>query len=310
MCRTGGRRCPSHSNPEAVSARNARRRAAYGSKKASSSTETPTGSEGVRIASELLKKNAWMFDDYSQVKYRFDDSHDNWSQYLEDADEFYEILKSKAPEGESSPHIRVLKNYYTGEGYRGIRDYLNDYDVANGKPREFDPKYEEEDRAAEKEEMDEIIPLLDEAISLAPKSEFRRQLYRGMNLPSNIKSEDVSSWIHENFPVGGVVSQKSYMSTSLSADRAVLNFTNRWPRMHDRTVVFEIISNEGAVLGDETALHGSKEAEVLMPRNKKFRVLSIDENVTYTTSGFSEGFSDAPEDTSPTQKTVIRMIDA
>lgn len=33
MCRTGGRRCPSHSNPEQIAARNARRRASYAATK-------------------------------------------------------------------------------------------------------------------------------------------------------------------------------------------------------------------------------------------------------------------------------------
>lgn len=44
MCRTGGRRCPSHTNPEAIAARNARRRAAYAAKKANgtaTAVETP-----------------------------------------------------------------------------------------------------------------------------------------------------------------------------------------------------------------------------------------------------------------------------
>lgn len=39
MCRTGGRRCPSHSNPESVAARNARRRKAYAEHKSQSLSE-------------------------------------------------------------------------------------------------------------------------------------------------------------------------------------------------------------------------------------------------------------------------------
>lgn len=42
MCRTGGRRCPSHSNPAAITARNARRRAQYHQKKNNPTTPEQT----------------------------------------------------------------------------------------------------------------------------------------------------------------------------------------------------------------------------------------------------------------------------
>lgn len=54
MCRAGGRRCPSHSNPEAIAARNLRRRERYAAQKASGGTaiETPITTTSSAIAEE------------------------------------------------------------------------------------------------------------------------------------------------------------------------------------------------------------------------------------------------------------------
>lgn len=56
MCRAGGRRCPSHSNPQAIVARNARRREQYFRKVHQSSTNPEILSNGSTVISEQQKE--------------------------------------------------------------------------------------------------------------------------------------------------------------------------------------------------------------------------------------------------------------
>jgi hypothetical protein len=124
-----------------------------------------------------------------------------------------------------------------------------------------------------------------------------------MRIPSQEKNND--KWLEDNFPVGGVVSQKSYMSTTLDAGLAVTHFTLNSPYSPEDTkdVIFEIVSRKGAVLGKGTSKFSSKELEVLIPRDSKFRVLSRDNHVKYL-------FTDSKKEVRSTTQTVIRLIDA
>lgn len=278
MCRTGGRRCPSHTDPTKVAAYNQRRRELY-----------------------TLRKNIVIdsrFQPLNQTRPNLDPkgSSVEAQAYASDSAKYLVTIHSEYDDGNGAEEALMMLGEYTIDAYEDYRDYLNGYQVLSdgthakikfGKIRSI--------------EIQEGMGDIDKLLDLAPKPEEPRILYRGLSIPRNIAPEKVGGWLKKHFPVGGVISQKNYMSTTVNPAVATYQFTGL---SDDRAVVFEILSKQGAPIGEGLSLHGDEEMEVLMPRDAKFRVVSVHEKVDYKTH--SEGENQII-DSEP--RTVVRLID-
>lgn len=288
MCRAGGRRCPSSSDPALAADRNKRRRDLYASKKSIFGvTQFPSLNENhpfVDINGDSPEALA-----YKQAT----------REYVQAIRDHYHGNPVKIEEIESAV------GYYTVDGYEEIRDYLNNYQVASsGKEKRVVYLPEE------LEFLSQQIEILDGVLKLSPKPSESRLLYRGLVVPRNVSEADVDNWAEDKFPVGGVISQKNYMSTTANASTALYEFASD---SFDRSVIFEILSKEGAPLGDGLSYQGDSEMEVLMPRETKFKVVSVDKNVAYESEqkARSYGLGGPPVYEKETRiVTVIRLIDA
>jgi hypothetical protein len=312
MCRTGGRRCPSHTDPTKVAAYNERRRLLYNLKVKLNHVQPvedftsrfnafPIDALRKRISaveaavfhSEAVKFSKTLIPDYNEKTAedtRWVVDHDYYDRNLD---------KNEA------------LIFYTSSGYKMIRNYLNS--GLHETPDWDNPEYTNTIFGQHQEWFSDNIETTDKALALAEPPEEPRLVYRGMKLGREIKPEDLDSWWAENFTVGSVVSQKNYMSTSLNPEVSISHFSNHAQRDTEtpeeaakRSVIIEIMSKQGAPLGYGTSTMGEVESEVLMPRNAKFKVVSVNHNVSVPFER-KERFDQTSVNYA--RRTIIRMVD-
>jgi hypothetical protein len=273
MCRTkelGGRRCPSHSNPQLVAARNAQRRQKYAASK--KSAVAPAQQYSFQVDEDELVTSVDM-------------SGDVWDSYISDGEKFL----TKIQESEQKVEMIDALLEYTHKGYRPLRDHLN----------------RSEEEQAGNEYMVGLTKNLDDALHLAEPPSEPRTLFRGMEIPTDeVTDDEIDGWLDSHFPVDGVFSQKSFMSTTLSMYKAAYVFGNaRGPK---RSVIFEIITKQGAPLGTGTSDLDTRELEILMPREARFKVVGIKKNITFELAASSHPDAFPDEIT----RTIIQIVDA
>lgn len=166
-------------------------------------------------------------------------------------------------------------NEYLRDGEAGIRRYVSRHD-APGMP------VDEEKIEAYLELAQKNSAKLDATFAAHPRTETNaRVLHRSIKLPEGISAE---VFISANYPVGGEVIERSYLSTSLDSDNVLLHTAGK----EERSIVFEIMSDEGLPL-HRTGEFGGKgspgtfEREVLLNSKLKFKVLAHGE-ATYATT--------------------------
>lgn len=271
MCRTGGRRCPSYVDPALISERNARRRAAYKAKANSIQTfSDPEFLDLKEYRKELIPKTP------------------EWESYIAEGKKFSSSITA---------HESDAIYNYTDIEYGIIRDYLNGYYIQTADKRPFIIKEEH------RKNYQSTIDSMDSALRKAGLAEKHRTLYRGLSIPEAIANP--ADWLQEHFPVGGVMSQKSYMSTSLSAQKAG-GFAGLYVE-DSRRIIIEILSRKGAVLDQHTSIYGQAEREVLLPREAKFKVVAIhkDADLNYESYSLKQ-----PVTKHTFQAIIIQLVDA
>jgi hypothetical protein len=275
MCRSnaeGGRRCIAHSDPARIAEYNAERRKQYAHEKLEQAAASEFDMSRTRVA-PTGKAMAY----HKQQTAKF--------------------------EAAITPEEQDALIDYTEFEYEDIRDYLTGYHVKFGQPKDglsFD-----DDRLAE---IKERVELLDSALA---KSENKkpRKLYRGMRINRNVP--DPSAWVQQTFKPGVEFSQQGYMSTSLSPFKAA-EFGDSIMDDGSRSIIFEIVSSKGAILGDESSSFGFQENEVLLPRDAKFKVVAVHERAEFKYDYFDDEEDDfGLEDDEPfsVTRTVIQVID-
>jgi hypothetical protein len=295
MCRTkelGGRRCPSHSKPERVSAYNAVRRSRYAANKA-----IPTSPSNIEHGFQPFSENRTPLNPQldGTVPEAVERFREESKAYLDILMQHQDGLDLDNRHG-STPHAAL--SYYTGSGYSHFKKVLNGYDmILNGK--EMPLRYDEETTAS----MRGGIAQMDKALSLAPKRDTPRVVYRGLRIPSSVAEEDVSSWLSQNFPENGIVSQPNFMSTTLNPRLASHEFAGPDTGTNPRAVVIEIMTKRGAPVGEGISLLGEDEHEYVIERGARFNVVSVTENVDYQTD-----MKDSEK--SNFIRTVVRLVDA
>lgn len=287
MCRTkenGGRRCPQHTDPVKHAAYNARRRELYAaSKKADSSSALTSLFPEMGVPIQPLNENArlaFIADARKLTKALLPDFDENTWALTES------VITSDHPKY-ANPASHESLRYYTDIGYTHLRANLEGRGYAAPETLEWEHR---------------VIDSIDKAFEQASPPDEPRLLYRGMRIP---REHEPDQFINENFPVGGVVSQKSYMSTSLlpSVSKSFGDgFGSSDEDRIARSVVFQIVSKQGIALGKGTSEMSDREKEILMPRNARFKVVSVDKGVdfSYTPFGYPA---------EKLKRTVIRLVD-
>jgi hypothetical protein len=313
MCRSkelGGRRCPAHTDPQKIAAYNTVRRQRYAAQKQINGEDRPDETFVLKADEE------YGFSPFKENRATFLLDSVEGQQWLKDADMFAEAVGATEEGANLKPwqyrvDMQTSLRAYTQYEYSNIKSYLHGQNM-NGNLETIEPVPMEDDQVKYTVEK---MHLIDEALEHAAAPESERALYRGMRVPNWVDSDQIKPWIHENFPVGGVVSQKSFMSTSMNPTLTVGMFSvaktpnGRDSKDSDRSVVIEIMSKQGAPLGELLSEHGNDETEILMPRDAKFRVVSVHEDVRYLSmkqSHYEMSGIKRPRHT----RTVVRLIDA
>lgn len=244
MCRDkehGGRLCPSQLNPEKNKAHNAQRRARYNAPK-----------------QEKL---------FSQEDQRIGKANSSTSLSKE-------FISSLTPEQK-----KTLRDY-TEFGSKTMNKYIYDAEFREGVEKELDvhgsramwsPDYETFKKDL-KANLDERIKIIDETTSF--RFPLPVTVYSGMNI-SIPEGEDALTHIKSIHKIGSLYSRPSYVSTSTNSAIAA-SFTvdnGKTP------IVYEMITSQGAPIRKLSWL--PVEDEVLLPRDKKFRIVQIKEAVTF-----------------------------
>jgi hypothetical protein len=271
MCRPkelGGRRCPQHTDPVKHAAYNARRRELYHISKNDVSTAFPL-LDSVRLKMKDNKKalQRWT-DEQMEFTKKINPSYtpESWESHRDDTSNWQET---------QSEADAIL--HYSDYGYKRISRYFND-----------------QNSGIEPEEIEPVLSQLDSALSKADRPEEPRLLYRGVHL-AELNNAD---WVDRNFPVGKVISQKNYMSTSFDPEIG-LTFAG------NGSLVLEILSKQGAPIGEGLSYYGSDEHEVLMPRETKFKVVAVHHGVSFKVKDQSVH----QQDQTP-HVTVVQLVDA
>ena len=283
MCRDlahGGRKCPAHSDPNWIARRNERRRRVY-----AQDTGHVMASETVVevVASEPLFNPHQDPSEKRLIPTPMDDAARDFNV---DAHAYSSKL--------TDPDLRQELIDYTSVSFEPIRDYLHDKNMVSGKALDLS----EERRA----EIAARVERLDRAIAIADKPANDRKLYRGIYVAQ--AHGDIDNWLHDNYPVGGVIDQKAYMSSSLNPHQAFVFGVTQKDSVPEREIVFEFLTKQGAPLGDETSYMGRKEQEVLLPRNARFQVVAV-----HRDTDFTYGNNESDTFNRSGKKTIVQLID-
>jgi len=166
-------------------------------------------------------------------------------------------------------------NRYLRCGREGVADYIrHDY--------RREPTEEQIDQYVQY--CQQNIAGLDSAFTKTTLPEEPRMLYKAfrVSMSDNAKTtpEDLKKYVEEHYPVGKVLTNKAYTSTSVDSDY-MLAFAKKDSH---QVIVHEIVSKKGIPLHESSWRQGGSiqdaEREVLLPRDLKLRVAAIKE-VTY-----------------------------
>jgi hypothetical protein len=288
MCRPkelGGRRCPQHTDPVKHAAYNARRREVYAQKK---TVSTPVDDAVTRAFPPLSEPRSVPSIVNNELDNFYDESNDFrdlvWPEYDEDEWEYLASSENWVPENSPAEAIQ----HYTSHGYKEYRTYS----LGKMKPSNI------------MNVTAQAVAHMDNAIQSCPPPAEPRRVYRGLRIPTEMMDGgSPEEYMEEHFPIGGVVSQESFMSTSLHPNIAY-EFT-RYGAMKDVPVLFEIVSKQGAPIGDGLTT-SSHEYEVIMPRKAKFKVVGVHHNANF--SAVQKTFRE-PETNTYKNITVIQLMD-
>lgn len=172
-------------------------------------------------------------------------------------------------------------NAYLRAGFEGV---VEDMIYQDYRERELTPQL----LAHVRERSKELVPILkkrieemDEAMELGQQLQDARILYRSLRIRGAKSASQRKDFVKRLYPVGGVISEKAYISTSIDSDFMLTNARKR----PEELVVLELLSDKGVALHEEfEGMVQHAEREVLLPRNVKFEVLNVI-SATYQASG-------------------------
>jgi hypothetical protein len=274
MCRTGGRRCPSHSNPEAVANRNARRRASYSQKQ---NSVAPYKQHGFTAPDGKEKAAPISYDDQEAASIV---ELQNLSQEERNSVNMFTSSNFNWINGSLFGKEDVL---YSAESEGADVEMMGDISMED-EPLELD--YPTVDNVVT------VVNTLDQAFMSAPAVE--RILYRGKGMSSSRFNGDTNAYVDKNYALGQEVVFDGYQSASL--DPHVGN-----DYAGDSGIVFEMKTSSG--LNAQSISDFSEEREILLPRQTRWKVVGVHKKAKYVT------FSEEDQTQVEHKVTVVQMVE-
>lgn len=191
-----------------------------------------------------------------------------------------------------TPEEKQQIRAYTSKDFREIRQHFNDYlNYDTGKREGWVSPLTVSHN-------ERVVKIMDAALAKAVPSENPRVLYRGFTIPRYI--QDVNKWVDDSYQPGAVVEDTSYVSTTIDPGQAMTEFGPNG--VGNRHIIFEFITKEGVFISDKS--RWASEREVLIPRNKKFKVHAVHKKSDYLVETQSHGRLKSQN------TTVIQLVDA
>lgn len=295
MCRTGGRRCPSHSDPVVVAARNARRRAAYANRTHPVSGYTqemvalgkdktihPELNISTVTASGELAENLY-FDSTQvsgQINYNELDEESYQDFGFPEIDEYdvnvlptsetisnHKLVKQLSEQELAglTPEEREAVNLFTTDEFLRINGELYNIDYEGGLIDESEMNYD----------LDQVLTDMDNVFTKTPN--FQRTVYRGMGVHHTLFRDngseynlDVADYVAENYQLGSELVFDGYQS-STTDPQVGLEFAG------NQGLLFQIKTANG--LNISSASKYDSEKEILLPRKARYMVVGVHDSV-------------------------------
>lgn len=185
---------------------------------------------------------------------------------LEYGTDDYNFFRKKAEESESTMTGSEYKavSEYTGWAYQHYYGFLEGKE-ADGTP--FGSKLDEELRNKLLTSLQHGTTQIDAFINKSGKFPKPVKVFRGEKAPIGVP---LTEHLAKTYPVGQEVEIKRYLSTSMDpkiASEITGDSANNY--------ILVITTKEGVMLGENISEQGLREKEVLLPRDKKYKVSHI-----------------------------------
>jgi hypothetical protein len=283
MCRSkelGGRRCPSHSDPVKHAAYNALRRERYAAQK--NNTILTSSKETVVTTASL--EPLPHYRDYGFTNPAVE------SRAHEEVENDVQLAESKAEMKKLNKEQRNAVSIFTSNNYKwingalyGMNSFLREEGYVYPRNPNLSVGFEKPVAKMAFEETKfrvettpsqaaDYINLLDKAMHAAPLKS--RVVYRGVAEHSEHIDYDVSGYIKKNYSLGQEVVFDAYQSTTTSPTTAV-NYAR------EDGIIFEMKTISG--VNAHAISHYEDEQEIVIPRQTRWKVVGVHENVKYST---------------------------
>lgn len=189
---------------------------------------------------------------------------------LEYGTDDYNFFRSKAEAAEET---------ITGDEYRAVNEYTgwafkHYYGFMEGTNRdgtEFGSNLEEPLRSQLTTALTKGITHIDAFITKSGTFPKPITVYRGEKPPHGVT---VTEHLSKTFQIGSTVQVKRYLSTSMDA-KIASEIVDKTPESY----ILVITTKEGAMLGENISEQGLREKEVLLPRNREYKVKNINTSI-------------------------------
>jgi len=190
---------------------------------------------------------------------------------LEYGTENYNLFITKAEELTEKVDAKEVQSVveYTGWAYQQYYGYL---EGKNEDGMVFGSQYDEATNAQLNRVLGAGVARMDSLISKAGTMKKPVEVFRGEKPPKGVSTVE---HLAKNFPIGGKVNIKRYLSTTMDPKIA----SEITGDNNDESYVLVIRTKEGAALGEYTSEHGLREKEVLLPRDRTYKVDRIGRDI-------------------------------
>lgn len=185
---------------------------------------------------------------------------------LEYGTEDYNFFRNKAEESESTMTGSEYKavSEYTGWAYKHYYGFLEGKET-DGSP--FGSNLDPDLRNKLISSLEHGTSQIDAFISKSGKFPKPVTVFRGERTPKGVS---MAEHLAKNYPVGKEVEIKRYLSTSMDP-KIASEITGE----SSDSYVLVIKTKEGVMLGENISEQGLREKEVLLPRDKKYKVTNV-----------------------------------
>ena len=216
--------------------------------------------------SQIMRLQASIYNAFGNSKQSEAKPKANVYRSLEYGTPEYNFFREKAEQSEST---------MTGGEYKAVSEYTgwafkHYYAFFEGKHSDgsnFGSKLDEPLKEQLTQALQNGAAQIDHFIAKSGKFPKPIKVFRGEKPPKGVS---VSEHLAKTYPLGGEIEIKRYLSTTMDP-KIASEITNASPENY----IVVIDTQEGAMLGENISEQGLREKEVLLPRNRKYKVTRI-----------------------------------